>query len=79
MDKKYKKLNAEVFDYSTISKFIDKSREQTLNADSFLKVVRKYTDITEHTAKIIGSFVERIDVYKPEKQTIYPLELYWCS
>ena len=35
--------------------------------DSFLKVVRKYTDITELTAKIIRSFVERIDVYKPEK------------
>lgn len=35
--------------------------------DSFLKVVRKYTDIIELTAEIIRSFVERIDVYKPEK------------
>lgn len=47
--------------------FIDKLKEQTLNVDSFLKVVRKYTDITELTAEIIRSFVERIDVYKPEK------------
>lgn len=38
-----------------------------MNVDSFLKVVRKYTDITELTAEIIRSFVERIDVYKPEK------------
>lgn len=42
-------------------------KEQTLNVDSFLKVIRKYTDITELTAEIIRSFVERIDVYKPEK------------
>lgn len=48
-------------------KFIDKSKEQALNVDSFLKMVRKYTDITELTAEIIRSFVERIDVYKPEK------------
>ena len=29
--------------------------------------IQKYTDITELTAEIIRSFVERIDVYKPEK------------
>lgn len=50
-----------------LKEFINKSKEQTLNVDSFLKVVRKYTDITELTAEIIRTFVERIDVYKPEK------------
>lgn len=50
-----------------LCEFIDKSKEQILNVDSFLNVVRKYTDITELTAEIIRSFVERIDVYKPEK------------
>ena len=50
-----------------LQEFINKSKEQTLNVDSFLKVIRKYTDITELTAEIIRSFVERIDVYKPEK------------
>ena len=49
-----------------LQEFIDKSKEQTLNVDSFHKVVRKYTDITEITSEIIRSFVERIDVYKPE-------------
>ncbi len=49
-----------------LQEFIDKSKEQTLNVDSFLKVVRKYTDITEITSEIIRSFVEIIDVYKPE-------------
>ena len=64
--------------------FIDQAKEQSLNVDSFLKVVRKYTDITEITGEIIRSFVERIDVYKPEKvpgtrtkkQTIC---IHWCS
>ena len=35
--------------------------------DSFLGMVRKYTDVTELTAEIIRSFVERIEVLKPEK------------
>lgn len=46
---------------------VDQTKEKSLNVDSFLKVVRKYTDITEITGEIIRSFVERIDVYKPEK------------
>lgn len=50
-----------------LKSFIDQAKEQSLNVDSFLKVVRKYTDITEITDEIIRSFVERIDVYKPEK------------
>lgn len=50
-----------------LQEFIDKSKEQKLNVDSFLKVVRKYTDVTELTTEIIRNFVERIDVYKPEK------------
>jgi hypothetical protein len=71
-----------------LQEFIDKSKEQILNADSFFKVVRKYTKITELTAKIIRSFVERIDVCKHEKvpgtrtqkqTTCIPLELHWCS
>lgn len=50
-----------------LKSFIDQEKEQSLNVDSFLRVVRKYTDITEITGEIIRSFVERIDVYKPEK------------
>ena len=35
--------------------------------DFFIGMVRRYTDITELTAEIIRSFVERIEVLKPEK------------
>ena len=47
--------------------FIDSAKEQRLNTDSFLGIVRKYTDITELSAEIIRSFVERIEVLQPEK------------
>lgn len=47
--------------------FIATAKEQRLNVDSFLDMIRKYTDITELTAEIIRSFVEKIEVMKPEK------------
>ncbi len=46
---------------------IAEAREQHLNVDSFLGMVRRYTGITELTAEIIRSFVENIEVKKPEK------------
>ena len=50
-----------------LRQFIDTAKEDQLNVDSFIGMVRKYTDITELTAEIIRSFVERIEVLKPEK------------
>jgi len=47
--------------------FITTAKEERLNVDSFLGMVRKYTDITELSAEIIRSFVEKIEVLKPEK------------
>ena len=43
------------------------AHDQRFNADSFLGMVRKYTDITELTAEIIRCFVEKIVVMQPEK------------
>ena len=47
--------------------FIDAAKEQRLNVDSFLKLVKTYTEIPELTAEIIRTFVEKIEVYQPEK------------
>ena len=52
---------------SELESAIAEAREQRLNVDSFLGMVRRYTDITELTAEIIRSFVEKIEVKKPEK------------
>ena len=59
-----KQLEARVSELETA---IAEAREQRLNVDSFLGMVRKYTDVTELTAEIIRSFVEKIVVKKPEK------------
>ena len=50
-----------------LENFIATAKKDRLNVDSFLGMVRKYTDITELTAEIIRSFVEKIEVLKPEK------------
>ena len=42
-------------------------QENSVNADSFLSLVRKYTDITELTPEIIREFVERVEIFKPEQ------------
>ncbi len=46
---------------------IDRTKEKTANVESFLKLVRQYTDIQELDAEIIRTFVKRINVYKAEK------------
>ena len=52
---------------SELEAAIAEAKEARLNVDSFLGMVRRYTDITELTAEIIRSFVEKIEVKKPEK------------
>lgn len=52
-----KQLEARV---SELEAAVAEAREQRLNVDSFLGMVRRYTDITELTAEIIRSFVEKI-------------------
>ena len=47
--------------------FVDAAKEKRLNVNSFLKLVKTYTEIPELTAELIRSFVEKIEVYQPEK------------
>ena len=42
-------------------------QESSVNVDRFLTLVRKYTDIRELTPEIIREFVERIEIFKPER------------
>lgn len=50
-----------------LQQFLDDATEKSLNADHFLSLVRKYTDIRELDAEIIREFVERINVFQAEK------------
>lgn len=45
---------------------ISSQEESTGKADSFLALVRKYTDIRELTPEIVREFVERIDIFEPQ-------------
>lgn len=59
-----KALNSRVSELRT---FIGETKEQRLNAESFLGMVRKYSEITELTPEIVRAFVEKIEVQQPEK------------
>ncbi|WP_460000183.1 DUF4368 domain-containing protein [Paradesulfitobacterium aromaticivorans] len=37
--------------------------------NSFLKIVRKYTEITELTAEMLNEFIEKIIIHAPDKST----------
>ncbi|MGI6562206.1 MAG: DUF4368 domain-containing protein [Clostridia bacterium] len=52
---------------TVLKQTLDAAKEENLNIDRFLKIVRKYTEITELSAEIIRDFIEKIIVYKAEK------------
>lgn len=52
---------------TALQDFIDHAKEKSLNAEHFLSLVRKYTEIKELDAEIIREFVEKIIVFKAEK------------
>ena len=63
-----------------LRKEIANEQNNSANADSFLKLVHKYTDIQELNAEIIREFVEKIYVYKAEKvdgKKIQCLKIVW--
>ena len=49
-------------------------KECNANVDSFLALVRKYTDIQELTAEIIREFVEKAYVYQTERVAGYKVQ-----
>ena len=50
-----------------LDEFITTAKEKSLNAEYFLQLVQKYTDIKDLDAEIIREFVEKIIVFKAEK------------
>jgi len=58
-----KELNAHV---AALQDFIDHAKEKSIDAEHFLSLVRKYTNIKELDAEIIREFVEKIIMFKSE-------------
>ena len=51
-----------------------------MNADGFLQLVRKYTDIKELTPEILNEFIDKIVVHHREQQfgeTVQKVEIYY--
>jgi len=51
-----------------------------MNADGFLHLVRKYTDIIEVTPTILSEFIDKIAVHHREKlfgETVQRVEIYY--
>ena len=62
-EKEQKTLESRV---TELLNMITSEQEANVNADRFLNLVKKYTDIHEMTAEIIREFVERIYVHQTE-------------
>ncbi|MBR0278288.1 MAG: recombinase family protein [Clostridia bacterium] len=50
-----------------LKNFIKCENENSNNADSFISIVKKHSEITELTAEIIREYVEKIYIYNAEK------------
>ena len=54
--------------------------QQRLNADGFLKIVRKYSNTEELTTELLHEFIDKIIVHHKEKvfgETIQRVEIYY--
>ncbi len=64
----YDKEQAELTEkIQTLEDFISEATKESLNTQSFLNLVKKYTDITELDAEIIRTFVDKIYVEQSQK------------
>ena len=52
---------------SRLKSFLPKAKEENLNAQYLLSLVKKYVEITELNAEIIREVVDRIIAFKAEK------------
>lgn len=63
-----------------LKRLIDSEKENSINVDRFLSLVRKYTDVKELTAEIIREFVEKIYVHQMERingQKVQRIRIVW--
>ena len=63
-----------------LRKLIEAEKEDFVNVDRFLALVRKYTDVRELTAEIIREFIEKIYVHQSERidgQKVQCIRIVW--
>ena len=63
-----------------MKKIVAEEKKHELNADGFLKIVRKYSDVEELTLDILQEFIDKIVVHHREEvmgETIQKVEIYY--
>lgn len=63
-----------------MKKVVQEEKKHELNADGFLKIVRKYSEIEELTLDILQEFIDKIVVYHREEimgETIQKVNIYY--
>ena len=63
-----------------MKKVVEEEQKHELNAEGFLRLVRKYTDIQELTPEILREFIDKIVVHHREKQgneTFQQVDIYY--
>ena len=53
----------------TLRAIVNAAETQAVNIQSFLKIVRKYTEPTELTPALLREFVEKVVVHAPDKSS----------
>ena len=87
-DDRYRKLSDKYEDEQTelsqrirhLRKIVTEEQKHEMNAEGFLQLVRKYTDIQELTPEILHEFIDKIVVYHREQihgQTVQRVEIYY--
>lgn len=59
---------------------VAEEKAHEMNCDGFLKIVRKYTDVTELTPEILSEFIDKIVVHHKEQffgETVQKVEIYY--
>ena len=63
-----------------MKKVVAEEQKHELNAEGFLQLVRKYTDIQELTPDILREFIDKVVVHHREKQgkeTVQQVDIYY--
>ncbi len=63
-----------------MKKIVAEEKNHELNADGFLKIVRKYSDVEELTLDILQEFIDKIVVHHREEimgETTQKVEIYY--
>ena len=63
-----------------MKKIVAEQQKHELNADGFLKIVRKYSEVEELTLDILQEFIDKIIIHHREEvmgETIQKIEIYY--